>query len=125
MEFAGERYVGGPAEICRTTRCYESGGRDQAAEEIEPVAEGVESRETHVRRPDLQWHEVVGESEEHRGRVQQEHDRAVHGEQLVVLLVGQDCIPGTVNSMRMSSAISPPIKKKANDVTMYIRPIIL
>ncbi len=37
----------------------------------------------------------------------------------------RNCIPGTVNSMRMSSAISPPIKKKANDVTMYIRPIIL
>ncbi|QIP38565.1 hypothetical protein G9444_1321 [Rhodococcus erythropolis] len=27
--------------------------------------------------------------------------------------------------MRMSSAISPPIRKKANDVTMYISPIIL
>ncbi len=87
VEFAGEWHVSGPAEICCTTGCYEPGGGDQAAEEIQPVAERIEPRETHVRRADLQRHEVVGESEEDRGRVQQEHDRAVHGEQLVVLLV--------------------------------------
>jgi len=39
---------------------------------------------------DLQRHDVVGEAEHDRGRVEQQHDRAVHGEQLVVLLVAQE-----------------------------------
>jgi hypothetical protein len=43
---------------------------------------------------DLQRHDVVGETEHDRRRVQQQHDRAVHGEQLVVLLVRQELQTG-------------------------------
>ena len=59
----------------------------RAPEEVEPVREGVQARERHVGRADLQRHRDVGEAGEQRGREQQQHDRAVHREQLVVLLV--------------------------------------
>ena len=41
------------------------------------------SRGTPHRRADLQRHDRVGEAGEQRSREQQQHDRAVHGEELV------------------------------------------
>jgi hypothetical protein len=49
----------------------------------------------------------------------------VHGEQLVVLLVGQELLPGRASSARMSIAMLPPTKKKAIEVTRYSMPITL
>jgi hypothetical protein len=43
---------------------------------------------SHVGGADLQRHEHVGEAGEQRRREHQQHDRAVHGEELVVLLLG-------------------------------------
>ena len=58
------------------------------AEEEEPEGEGVQTRERDVGRTDLQRHDHVGEAGEQRRREHQQHDRAVHREQLVVLLLG-------------------------------------
>jgi hypothetical protein len=49
-------------------------------------------REGHVGRADLQRHDRVAEAEEQRRREQQQHDRAVHREQLVVELVVDDLL---------------------------------
>ena len=71
-------------------RGEEAGERDEAAEQEEPEREGVEARERDVRRADLQRHDDIGEAREERGGEHQQHDRAVHGEQLVVLLLRLD-----------------------------------
>jgi len=70
-----------------------SGGGDEAEQQDEPteqehvVAEQVQPGEGHVRGADLQRQNLVGEPDEQRGGEQQQHDRAVHGEKLVVLLI--------------------------------------
>ena len=87
-----QRRVGEPAEVGGTLRREEARGGDQAAEQEQPVAEHVEARERHVGRADLQRHDDVGEAEEQRRREQQQHDRAVHGEQLVVELLVDDLL---------------------------------
>ena len=67
----------------------------ERAEAEQPVRERVESRERDVGRADLQRHEHVREAGEQRRREHQQHDRAVHREQLVVLLRGlHDLQPG-------------------------------
>ncbi len=90
VERVRQRRVGEPAEAGGAARDEEPGHDHRAAEEEQPVGEGVEPRERHVGRPDLQRHDVVREAEQDRRRVQQQHDRAVHGEQLVVLLDRED-----------------------------------
>jgi len=35
------------------------------------------------------------------------------------------CMPGSNSSARISSAITPPMQKKMNDVTRYMYPIVL
>jgi hypothetical protein len=57
-----------------------------ATEDVEPVGKHVQAREGDVGGTDLQRHQRVGEAREQRRREQQQHDRAVHREQLVVLL---------------------------------------
>ncbi len=37
----------------------------------------------------------------------------------------RNCSPGAASSVRISNAISPPMKKKAKQVTVYITPISL
>jgi hypothetical protein len=37
----------------------------------------------------------------------------------------RNCMPGRASSARISNASGPPIMKKTNEVTMYIRPINL
>ena len=49
----------------------------------------------------------------------------MHGEQLVVLLIGQNCNPGTASSARINNAINPPMKKNTMQATMYMMPINL
>ena len=89
---AGQRRVGVPAEGRRAARRQEAEQQDQPAEGEQVVAEQVQPRERHVRRADLQRQQLVGEPDEQRGREQQQHDRAVHREQLVVLLVGHEVL---------------------------------
>src|SRR5438270_11363509 len=37
----------------------------------------------------------------------------------------RNCGPGRASSVRISRAMNPPMKKNANEVTRYIRPIVL
>ncbi|CAB4937187.1 unannotated protein [freshwater metagenome] len=37
----------------------------------------------------------------------------------------RNCNPGTASSVRMSSAINPPMRNNPNEVTRYIFPIVL
>ena len=37
----------------------------------------------------------------------------------------RNCIPGIASSLRIISAINPPIRKKANEVNRYITPSVL
>ena len=90
----GERRVGEPAERGGAAGRQEAGRGDEAAEQEQPVAEHVEPRESHVGRADLQRHDHVAEAEEQRRREQQQHDRAVHREELVVELVVDDLHAG-------------------------------
>ena len=85
-----ERHVEGPAAIRRAARRHEAGRSGQRAEEVEPVGERVEPRERDIRRADLQRQDQIGEGEDEWRREEQQHDRAVHREQLVVLLRRQE-----------------------------------
>ncbi len=87
---AAQRGVGGPAEVGRAGGRHQPEHGDRAAEEIEPVREGVQPGEGDVGRADLQRNQVVAEAEDHRRREEEQHDRAVHGEELVVLLGGEE-----------------------------------
>ena len=86
--------VGEPAEGRRAARHEEAGDDDEPAEQVEPVGQRVQPGERHVGRPDLQGHHGVGEPRERRRREQQHHDRAVDGDQLVVLGVAPQLEPG-------------------------------
>ena len=55
----------------------------QPAERQEPEAEGVDPREGHVRRAELERHDVVREARQGRDDEQEQHDRPVHRERLV------------------------------------------
>ena len=94
MNRVGQRAIGGPAEVCGTARGDEAGHRDHRAEQEQPEAQRVQPRERDVGSADLQRKHQVGEPEHDRGGVEQQHHRAVHGEQLVELLVGQELQAG-------------------------------
>src|SRR5699024_3247609 len=82
--------VHGPAEVSRAARGEEAGQHQDTTGGGEPEAEGIQTREGHVRCTNLERNDVVSEAEHHRGAIQQQHDGAVHGEQLVELLRGQE-----------------------------------
>ncbi len=86
----GQRHIDRPAEVGRTTGGDEAAQRDERAEDEQPERQRVQPREGHVRGADLQRQHQVGEPEHDRRRIEQQHRRAVHREQLVVLLVGQE-----------------------------------
>ncbi len=77
-----------PPKGRRALRGDEPGHRNQRAEQEEPERERIESGERHVRGPQLKRDQHVGESDEQRCSEHQQHERAVHGEELVVLLLG-------------------------------------
>ena len=87
MQGTGQRGITRPSEVGGTSGGEESGYGDERTEEVQPVAECVQSRERHIRCADLQGKYVVREAEDDRSGIEQQHDRAVHGEELVVLLV--------------------------------------
>ena len=75
--------VGGTAE-------EEAGVQQQAAGQEHPVPEGVQPGEGDVAGADQDGHEVVTEGGRQRHDHQEHHGGAVHGEELVVLVGGQD-----------------------------------
>jgi hypothetical protein len=92
----GERGVAEPAEVGGTVVGEEAGAHDHEATEVQPVRQVVEAGERHVRRPDLQRDDVVGQTEGEGAQEDEEHDRAVHRQELVVdarldeVVVGDD-----------------------------------
>ena len=90
VDAVSQRHVHGPAEVSRATRGEEAGQHDETTDGGDPETKVVQTREGHVRRADLQRQHEVGKAPHNRGREQQQHDGAVHGEQLVELLVGQE-----------------------------------
>ena len=79
----GQRVVAGPA-LGRRAAEQVAGEDQQPAERQEPEAERVDARERHVRRAELERHDVVREAGQDRHHEQEDHDRAVHREGLVV-----------------------------------------
>ncbi|MPM67444.1 hypothetical protein SDC9_114366 [bioreactor metagenome] len=84
-----QRRVREPAEARRALGGEEAEAGGDRAEHVQPVGEGVQPRESDVGGTDLERHQRVGEAGERRRREHQQHDRAVHGEELVVGLVVQ------------------------------------
>ena len=75
--------VGEPPEVGRPLGGEEPADHHQTAAEVQPVGEEVQPGEGHVLRPDLERHEVVGQTEGERSGEEEHHHAAVHGEQLV------------------------------------------
>ena len=90
----GQRGVGGPAEVGGPPGAMKPASAISRAEQKEPERQRIQPRERDIGGADLQRQHQVGEPEHDRGGVEQQHHRAVHGEQLVVLLVGQKLQPG-------------------------------
>ncbi len=90
VDTISQRHVHGPAEVSRTTWGNEAQQHDDAAQQGNPEAEGIQTREGHVRRTNLQRQNVVTKAPHNWGCKQQQHHGAVHGEQLVELLIGQE-----------------------------------
>ena len=91
--------------------------RDRPAQ-VQPVRQGVQPGERHVGRADLQGHDVVGQTAEGEGAGEQvQHQAAVHGEQLVVLLEAQRSeLSGLVSWVRSNRAMIPARKNMMSDV---------
>ena len=86
----GQRRVARPAGRCRAAG-DEAEEQQDAAERQHPERQGVDPRERHVRRADLERHDVVPEADQHRDDEQEDHHRPVHREELVVdVLVGEE-----------------------------------
>jgi hypothetical protein len=90
----GEGSVGGPSEVGCTLWESESAQCDSRSEDEQPEAQCVEPGEGNIGGTDLQGQDDVREADDHGSGVHQQHDCAVHGEQLVVLLSGQELEPG-------------------------------
>ena len=80
----GQRRVRRPSEARGAVGREEAGEHREAAEQVEPVRQRVQPRERHVAGADVQRHEVVGQPERERPEEEEQHDAAVHREELVV-----------------------------------------
>ncbi|KAG1455361.1 hypothetical protein G6F57_015312 [Rhizopus arrhizus] len=86
-----QRRIGDPAghgEFANTQRDHHQRGADHE----DPEAEGVEERERHVARADLQRHDDVHQADHERGGHEEDHDHAVRGEDLVVVFRWQEAV---------------------------------
>ncbi len=89
-DLGGERRVAGPARLRGSTGGEEAPEEHDPAEEEEPVRHGVQAREGHVGGADHERHEEVREPCEDRNDDEEDHRRAVHREQLVVGIAGDE-----------------------------------
>ena len=88
-----QRHVGEPAAVRHGTERH-TGVEEQAAEEEDPEGQGVQPGERHVARPDLERHDEVEKRRDESHAGEEDHRRAVHGEQLVVQVGIQKIAPG-------------------------------
>jgi hypothetical protein len=89
----GDGRVAGPAGRGGTTLGQQAGQDGQPAHR-QPERQRVDAREGHVQRADLQRHHVVPEADQHRKDEQEDHERAVQREQLVVAVGGHQLPSG-------------------------------
>src|SRR5699024_8520322 len=90
VDLVREGQVHGPAERRRAPGGDEARQEDDATEAEQPEAEGIESGEGDGGGADLQRDDVVAEADHDGGAEEQQHDRSVEREHLVVLLVRQE-----------------------------------
>jgi hypothetical protein len=88
----GERRVAEPAEVGGAVVGQEAEQEDQEAAQVQPVGEVVEAGEGHVRRADLERDDVVRQAEGEGAEEDEQHDRAVHREQLVERVEGDEVV---------------------------------
>ena len=91
---ARERRVLGPAGGGGAARDEEARGHQHAAQRQQPEGQGVDPREGHVRGADLERHDVVAEARQDRDHEQEQHERGVHRERLVVERLVHELQPG-------------------------------
>ena len=78
------------------------------AERQHPERQRVDPRERHVRRADLERHDVVPEARQHRDDEQEDHHRPVHREELVVERSSwTSWRPGAASSVRTAEGEEP------------------
>ncbi len=58
--------------------------REDAREQVDPVAQRVEARKRHVARAEQQRPQEVRKARQHRQRVKEDHRHAVHREELII-----------------------------------------
>ncbi|SHS55840.1 Uncharacterised protein [Mycobacteroides abscessus subsp. abscessus] len=109
----GKRRIGGPAKVGGAARRDEPGQGDQSAAQKQPVGQGIQARKSHIWRADMQRQHQIGEAEHDRRGVEQQHDRAVHGEQLVVLLIREELKPGMNQFSTHQQGHQPAHEEKA------------
>ena len=80
---AGQRGIGEPAAIRREAH-QKTGIHKQPRQEEDPVAERVQAREGHIARAGHERDQEVAKPKQDRGGKEEDHGRAVHGEELVV-----------------------------------------
>ena len=84
-----ERRVGRPTLGRRPTEQVPAED-ESAAERQQPEAQGVDAREGHIRSAELERNDVVSEARQRGDDEQEQHDRAVHRERLVVGVLIQE-----------------------------------
>ena len=89
-ELFGQRRVVRPPRRGAAALREEAGQDRQAADGQQPERQRVDPRERHVERADLQRNEVVPEAGEQREDHEEDHQRAVQGEELVVGVRSED-----------------------------------
>ena len=86
-----QRRVGKPPRSRRTAR-QNADVQQDSADWHHPIPEGVQSRESHVARAHLQRDDIIRQAEEHRHHDEKDHRRAVHGEQLIEGIRGDQLV---------------------------------
>src|SRR5207249_43156 len=74
--------VGEPAD-CGSAAGEHAKVQKNATKRHTPESKGVETRESHIARADLQWQDVICETEHYRHDDEKDHCRAVHGKELI------------------------------------------
>jgi hypothetical protein len=113
----GERHIGEPAGLGADVH-QEGDPEENAAEQVNPVAEGIEPRERDVARAHHQRNQVDRHCLHHRHGEEEHHRRAVHREDLVVAIRADQPALGAASWIRISSASTPPSSRNTKAVAM-------
>ena len=85
----GQGRIGKPADVRRAAGAVQSEAADEAevqndaAQRAHPEAPGIQARKRHVARPDHQRNQIIGETKYDGHGSEEDHGRAMHGEQAI------------------------------------------